>query len=102
MHGMLPGHVAVAVEGVRDQVEGPERDEGVEGPRRDAADLVGVEREGVQVDEAVEQLLVHFGDRIFGKGSAKKCLDVKWKHIKIRCKWTWVRFSPRMELFLKL
>ena len=73
---MLPCHVAVAVEGVCDQVEGPEGDEGVEGPRRDAADLVGVERQGVKVDEAVEQLLVHFRDRILGQGSAKERLNV--------------------------
>ncbi len=63
--------MAVAVEGVGDEVEGAEGDESVEGPRGDAADLVGVEGERVQVDQAVKQLLVHVGDGVFGKCSGK-------------------------------
>ena len=45
-----PGHVAIAVEGVGDQIEGLQANEGVERPRGNAADLVGVQREGLQVD----------------------------------------------------
>jgi len=64
--------VAVAVERVCNQVEWSEGDEGIEGTWRDAADLVGVEREGVKVDQAVEQLLVHFGDGVLGKCAEQK------------------------------
>jgi len=64
--------VAVAVEGVGDEIERAEGDEGVEGPRGDAADLVRVEGERVQVDQAVEQLLVHVGDGVLGECSGKK------------------------------
>ena len=61
--------MAVAVEGVRDEVEGPERDQGVEGSRGDAADLVGVERQRLEVDESVEQLLVDVGDGVLRESS---------------------------------
>ena len=67
----LPGHVAVAVEGVGDEVESAEGDESVEGPRGDAADLVRVEGERVQVDQAVKQLLVDVGNGVLGKCSGK-------------------------------
>ena len=61
--------MAVAVEGVRDEVEGPERDQGVEGSGGDAADLVGVERQRLEVDESVEQLLVDVGDGVLRESS---------------------------------
>ena len=63
--------MAVAVERVCNQVEWSEGDEGIEGTWRDAADLVGVEGEGVKVDQAVEQLLVHFGNGVLGKRAEK-------------------------------
>lgn len=39
----LPRHVAVAVERVGDEVEGPQGDQAIEGSGCDAADLVRVE-----------------------------------------------------------
>ena len=51
-----PGHVAVAVEGVGDQIEALETGQLVEGPRRDAADDVPVEGETLQVVEAPENI----------------------------------------------
>ena len=68
--------MAVAVEGVGDEVEWPEWDQSIEGPWGDAAHLVGVEGEGVKVDEAVEQLLVHVSDGVLGQGSTK-CKEIK-------------------------
>ena len=65
----LPRHVAVAVERVGDEVEGPQGDQAIEGSGCDAADLVRVEWQGLEVDEAVEKFLVHVGDRVLGKGS---------------------------------
>ena len=39
----LPRHVAVAVERVGDEIEGPQGDQAIERSGRDAADLVRVE-----------------------------------------------------------
>jgi hypothetical protein len=61
--------VAIAVERVRNQVQGSEGDEGVEGSGCDAAHAVRVEGEGVQIHQTVEQLLVNLGDRILRKSS---------------------------------
>ena len=48
--------MAVAVEGVGDQVEALQTGQLVEGPRRDAADDVPVEGETLQVVEAPENI----------------------------------------------
>ena len=49
-----PGHVAVAVERVGDEVEGGERGEFVKGSRSDAADLVPKQAQTFQVVQALE------------------------------------------------
>ena len=50
---ILPGHVAVAVEGVGDEVEGGERGQLVEGSRRHTTDLVPKQAQALQVVQAL-------------------------------------------------
>ena len=53
-----PGHVAVAVEGVGDEVEGGERGQLVEGSRRHTTDLVPKQAQALQVVQALWKIFV--------------------------------------------
>ena len=50
-----PGHVAIAVEGVGDQVEGSQGHQRVEGPGGHAADPVGVQAQTLYIDQALDK-----------------------------------------------
>lgn len=67
-----PGHVTIAVERVRYQVKALKGHEGIERSGGDAGDLVGVQRQSLQVHEAVEDFLVDHLDRVFCQNSAKE------------------------------
>ena len=66
-----PGHVAVAVERVGDQVEAGQAGQLVEGPRGHAADQVPVQGQALEVVQAPEHCSVHHGDLILGKQSGR-------------------------------
>lgn len=64
-----PGHVAVAVERVGDQVEGFEGDQRIEGSRGHALDPIRVQGQALQVHQAVEQLAVDVADPVVREDS---------------------------------
>ena len=66
-----PGHVAVAVERVGDQVEAGQAGQLVEGPRGHAADQVPVQGQALEVVQAPEHCSVHHGNLILGKQSGE-------------------------------
>ena len=64
-----PGHVAVAVERVGDQVEAGQAGQLVEGPRGHAADQVPVQGQALEVVQASEHCSVHHSDLILWQKS---------------------------------
>ncbi len=59
-----PPHVAVAVDGVGDEVEGAQAAEGLEGARRHARDGVGEEVQRLHTGQPAQDAVVHAGDGV--------------------------------------
>ena len=98
--------MTIAVERVGDQVQRLQGDERVERARGDTADPVRVQGQGLEVDEAVEQLLVDVGDLVFGEDTETKRGEC-YKHFFMTqclftfrgCWWRPRRRPPQWRLF---
>ena len=66
-----PGHVAVAVERIGDQIERLERDQSIKSSRSHTGDLIGVQRQRLQVHQPVEYLFVDLLYRVLRQNTEK-------------------------------